>query len=86
MPGGCCLLGVCCPPGPQRKALADELGRVAREANVTDLRQVIPAVADAQAGWLLDNFDLVPRGVGVAIAEGYRPLFTEFKRAEGGAG
>jgi hypothetical protein len=33
--------------------------------------------ARAAADLILDNFDLVPKGVGAAIVAGYAPLFKE---------
>jgi len=57
----CCILGVCCPPGSsrQREALATELAKVSgqhQEAVTT------PSHVRACADYILDNFDLAPKG------------------------
>jgi hypothetical protein len=50
----CCLLGVCCPPNSeaQRAALAKKIG------------QDFSGGAEARkyADWIIDNFDLAPKG------------------------
>jgi len=56
----CCILAVCCPPGShaQRKALADALDFGALDEPTTLGR----TVAEQHADWILDNFDLAPKG------------------------
>jgi len=51
----CCILAVCCPGGSerQREALATEIERALEET---------PEGARKYANWLLDTFDLAPRG------------------------
>lgn len=69
MPGGCCLLGVCCPPNEQKAALT---------AKVEEILGGSPAgTCEDVADWVLAHFDLVPKGVGAAIVEGYRDAFEE---------
>lgn len=71
----CCYVRACCVEPEQRahlaKALAEDFGWSAEadEKSTGNAR----AVAD----WFLDRFDLVPKGVGVAIAEGYKPFFKD---------
>lgn len=85
--GSCCLLKVCCPAPEQQHELAKAIGEHLQDD---------PAIAVVSAGddlpngtvksivtWLLDHFDLVPKGVGEAIVEGYGPYFKTFKRADG---
>ncbi len=52
----CCILGVCCPPGSekQREALASAL-QLSESASVV-------AEARTYADYILDNFDLAPKG------------------------
>lgn len=83
----CCALEVCCPPPPeglnepQTAALAELIavngggaGAVNRMSSPRHIAEVI-----------LANFDLVPKGVGRAIVEAYRPEFEKAAR-KGGAG
>lgn len=70
--GSCCLLKVCCPePADQQDALARELNKAMKWSGDDD------KYGDEVAKLLLDNFDLVPKGVGEKIVEAYRPLFEE---------
>lgn len=89
----CCILGVCCPPppeginGPQVKALAKFLNEAMKDQEWS--WQEPPAsrsrtLGDLAAEALLANFDLVPRGVGRAIVEAYRPQFERALREKGG--
>lgn len=57
----CCLLGVCCPPAKQERALAEFIGAAGG--------------SDFAATELLRQFDLVPKGVGDALVAAYRPMF-----------
>lgn len=76
-PRRCCALGICCPPNlaeNRAPALGDLL------AGQFDWpKDAGPLTPDAVAGWLLSEFDLVPKGVGDAIVEAYR---LEFDGAE----
>lgn len=70
----CCLLGVCCPPG----------GKAAVAALAEEMHEGLAVGAedagyDGIAAWIMDNFDLVPKGVGKAIIEGYAPEFAKKK-------
>lgn len=74
--GSCCLLKVCCPAvEDQREALANELNKHMKWTG----REVEYGIDIASL--LLDNFDLVPKGVGEKIVEAYRPLFAEAERS-----
>jgi hypothetical protein len=80
MPGGCCLLGVCCPPklrGRRIDALATEIN----EALAAGIAVEEGARVNAIAEMILSRYDLVPKGLGDAIVEAYRPLFAEEQRA-----
>lgn len=74
----CCILGVCCqPPGgaAAKQALAEEIAEVfGWSAEKTEEKT---GNAYAVASWLLDNFDLVPKGVGAQIVRAYRPMFQQ---------
>ncbi len=75
----CCLLGVCCPPGSREEALAQEI-----EADLglgSQKTETTTGIARSVAEWILENYDIVPKGVGTAIIEAYRP---EFKKLFGG--
>jgi len=57
----CCILGVCCPAGSdrQRQALADALETIQLdEPNGLAARSLYRQHAD----WILDHFDLAPKG------------------------
>lgn len=75
----CCLLGVCCPPdedGRRAAALFEEM----KEAHHSENGLMEPAGHDGlhwAASWIIANFDLVPKGVGRAIVEGYAPEFEK---------
>lgn len=71
MPGGCCLLGVCCPPQERRDALVAKLSECIGGLNTDEEK------AEAAADWIVARYDLVPKGVGEAIVEGYRDAFAE---------
>lgn len=68
----CCLIRACCPEPQQRAALteffAEKLGWSATRTEKET------GNAAAAADLILDHFDLVPKGVGVAIAAGYKPF------------
>lgn len=71
MPGGCCLLGVCCPPAQRQSALAAKVLEClnkpgTNQEKATDVAKVI-----------FEDYDLVPKGVGAAIVEGYKDAFAE---------
>lgn len=67
----CCLVGACCDPDGQRAALAKKLAALSGGTYSADELKAV-------SGGLLDEFDLVPKGVGAAIATGYQPMFKEF--------
>lgn len=77
----CCAVRVCCPEPEQQAVLVKDLGEhLQADPDVA----VVDATADLPAGalqsvvaYLLKNYDFVPRGVGQAIADGYRPFFKE---------
>lgn len=81
----CCYVRACCPAAEQQHALAKAIGEHLQDdpaIAVVDAAEDLPTgTAQSVAGWLLEHFDLVPKGVGEAIVEGYRPFFKEFKRA-----
>lgn len=56
----CCILAVCCPGGSdrQREALAEALDAAYRE----DPNGVDRTTARQHADWILDHFDLAPKG------------------------
>lgn len=72
----CCILGVCCPPNrraARSQALAQEISEgLGWAAEGTPERG---GVARDVAEWLMNNYDLVPHGLGTAIVEAYRPTF-----------
>lgn len=77
----CCAAWVCCDePDQVRKALAEALMSDLWDVKLGDGKATTPATlamshAEQIAGWVLDHFDLVPKGVGKVIADAYRPLF-----------
>jgi hypothetical protein len=84
MPGGCCLLGVCCPPklhGRRIDALAAEINTALAEGGGVDDGARVNRVAEL----ILSRYDLVPKGLGDAIVEAYRPIFAEERRGGSGA-
>lgn len=71
----CCVLGGCgCNPDGQRKALAslilEGVPELARSPAGTSM-------AWGAANYVLDNFDLVPKGVGQAAVKAYFEVFEE---------
>ena len=69
---GCCILAVCCPPGPRsRAALAHEISQH------FGWSEEFTGTAQQLAEWLFDRYDLVPKGVGEAIVNAYGPHFAE---------
>jgi len=52
----CCAIGLCCPPesATRRSALIRELAHGTGEAE---------AVAEKFADWLIDNVDMLPKGI-----------------------
>ena len=74
----CCLLGVCCPQDPENQGFA--------AVNEKRVRALAELVRDAGgntpediARHLLANVGIVPLGMDVAMAEGYRPFFKEMR-------
>lgn len=67
----CCILGICCPPPGGRAQQEDLLAHHLAEADNGECSY------EEMAKFLLDNFDLVPKGVGAAIVEAYRPEFAK---------
>lgn len=63
----CCILGVCCPPNQQHAALSRKIQSCGASADV----------ADSAASMLLATVDFVPKGVGAAIVDAYRPIFAQ---------
>lgn len=80
----CCILGVCCVPPEKRdeqvQALADEIEKsLGPDATKTD---TTTGNAYAVAQLVLDNFDLVPKGLGEAVVAAYTPHFAQkFKKS-----
>lgn len=73
----CCLLAVCCPPDNddrRSQALFEEMNE-AFEADATFGDD--DSFLRWAASWIVKNFDLVPKGVGRAIVEGYAPEFAK---------
>lgn len=71
----CCLIRACCPEPEQRDELAK---KIAAEFGWSDEKNdSSTGNARAIADWVIDHFDLVPKGVGAAIVEGYKPYFKE---------
>lgn len=68
----CCLIRACCPESEQRKELAEFFAqKLGWSATKTEAEA---GNAAAAADLILDHFDLVPKGVGAAIVEGYKPF------------
>jgi hypothetical protein len=83
----CCILAVCCPDVGKRKAkLAGQIASV-MESSISAEKEdyTFQDYATSTANWLLDSYDLVPKGLGAAIVEAYRPEFTKLSKAEGGS-
>lgn len=57
-----CILGICCPPGSEQsvKALAEEIEKVFGWPSHKDEKS--EGNAHAVAAWVLENFDLAPKG------------------------
>lgn len=65
----CCLVCVCCDcPELAKKVQA------MRDGMLADL-DISEDHADKVSNWILSNFDLVPKGLGKAITDAYRPMF-----------
>lgn len=77
----CCILGICCPPGSPaaKKALEDEINAGLDTSGWTedeDSESCIPAIAS----WILDNYDLAPKGFVQSIVDFYGPEFAKLNR------
>lgn len=73
--GPCCWLGLCCPPEQQIAALADEIDKgTGLGASVTSESR---GWANVVAAWVLDNFDLAPKGSLQAFKDAVRDLARE---------
>lgn len=60
----CCILDICCRAHEKKvKALVSEINDCADHDEIAER--------------LLAKFDLVPKGLGVAIADFYRPFFKD---------
>lgn len=78
----CCILGVCCRKGSdQVRALAEYVQ--ARWPEVQAETEMAPGRAAALI--ILGDFDLVPKGLGVAAVNAYEPFFREFFKEKGNA-
>lgn len=76
----CCILGLsCCPPGGLTPTGARKLHLVRKLQNLCS--SLTDREASEIADGLLAEFDLVPAGVGIAIANAYDPWI---KRAPDG--
>lgn len=78
--GACCALRVCCPEPNQE---GDRVAALVHEFEHDGGAEKHPSTF-ISADWLLSQYDLVPKGVGEAIVNGYRQFFKDFKRAAGG--
>lgn len=74
----CCAARICCDnPEAARRDLAAAMVEGLWGSNVKGgNRTLAESHAEHIAGWILDHFDLVPKGVGTMIATAYRPLFA----------
>ena len=83
----CCAAHVCCPPENPGGIVAAE-GAATRQVRALGTLLVecgCPLdVSVAVAAKLMQRIDVVPAGLGVAIAEAYRPLFEHMQRPQGG--
>lgn len=81
----CCYVRACCPEPEQHAALVKALAEHLQDdpaIAVVDAAEDLPSgTLKSIVSWLLERVDLVPRGVGAAIVEGYGPYFKAFKRA-----
>lgn len=72
----CCILGICCrKQSEQVRALADfieEKEPILASAEERPLHRVAEVI--------LENFDLVPKGLGAAQINAYEPYFNERAR------
>lgn len=68
MPTQCCLLGVCCPP-EQR---ASELAQFLKEADA----EATEKTSEKMANYLLEHYDLAPKGFSNFVLEKYGPSFA----------
>lgn len=85
----CCILGPCCPPpAPNappsewdewRKKREDALAKLFADAFGWDDTEDDDRTGNAltAARVVLDDFDLVPKGLGSAIVAAYEPFFAE---------
>lgn len=71
-----CILAVCCPPDSdgQREALAEEIKKYFGWDDSMTAYQVSP---DVIAGFVLENFDLAPKGSLQAFKDAIRDLARE---------
>ena len=84
-PEQCCILRICCRTREESvAALATELTGgltfLAEASKINGGGVAGDTIAIAQ--FILDNFDLVPKGLGEAIVEAYADAFAEFHRAK----
>lgn len=77
-PRPCCILGVCCPPenSDSEAKRATALGEMLDDAFPSSAGQLLAGNAGV-AAWILDRFDLVPKGLGAAIVSAYEPFFKQ---------
>jgi hypothetical protein len=77
----CCILGVCCPPDSpeQKKALAEEIAENVQLGGEGTYQGHLFAPSFAVSSFILDTYDLVPKGVGKAIVTAYGPEFAKVR-------
>lgn len=76
----CCIYGVCCkPPGGEsaKVALAKEIAANVELGGGGTYKTRLYAPSLAVAHYILDTFDLVPKGLGAAIVAAYEPEFEK---------
>lgn len=74
----CCQLQLCCRKRSDAAiALAENIAHDFGWSAHKD--EVSTGNARAVADWIFERFDLVPKGVGAAIAEAYQPFLKEMK-------
>lgn len=68
-PRPCCILGVCCPGAPKHSMRVTALAGYLADKGIENAADV--------AALVMEEFDLVPRGLVYAIVEAYEPYFAK---------
>lgn len=72
----CCILGICCGGQNDRRAKAALAAKMVREAGVPE------AAAGAAAAFILDTFDLAPKGTIAPYRDVVAALAREYEYEE----